>query len=155
MRFNDAVIGLVLIVVAAVTIWLTRSFPAMPGQKYGPELFPRILAAGIAIGGVILVVNGLRNRRPLLALAAWTREPQAVVNFIAVPVALLLYILVSDLLGFLLTAILITFGLLYLFRRRPVSSLVIAVASVAVIQLAFTRLLLVPLPRGILESLIG
>lgn len=155
MRFNDAVIGLILIVVAAVTVWLTRDFPAMPGQKYGPDLFPRILASGIGIGGVILVFNGLRARRPLLSRAAWTGEPQAVMNFLAVPVALVLYILLSELLGFLLTAILITFALLLLLRRRPVSSLLIAVASVAVIQLAFTRLLLVPLPRGILEALLG
>jgi len=155
MRFNDAIIGLVLIAVAAVTIWLTRDFPAMPGQKYGPALFPTIIASGLGLGGLILVLTGLRSGAPALRLADWTRDPRAVTNVIAVPVALLLYILVSETLGFLLTAIILTFALLVLFRRRPVSSLVIALAAALVIQQAFTRLLLVPLPRGLLESMMG
>ncbi len=155
MRFNDAVVGLALIIAAAVTIWLTRDFPSMPGQKYGPDLFPRILATGIALGGLILVFTGLRSRAPLLRFRDWAANPQAVLNFLAVPFALFLYIVLSDRLGFLLTALLITFALLVQFRRRPVSSLVIAIAAVAVIQTAFTRLLLVPLPRGVLEALLG
>jgi len=155
MRFNDAIIGLVLIAVAAVTVWLTRDFPAMPGQNYGPALFPTIIASGLGLGGLILVFTGLRSGAPALRLADWTRDPRAVTNVVAVPVALLLYILISETLGFLLTAIILTFALLVLFRRRPASSLVIALAAALVIQQAFTRLLLVPLPRGLLESLMG
>ena len=51
MRANDAVNGAILILFAAIMIALTASFPAFPGQKYGPSLFPRLLGAGLIICG--------------------------------------------------------------------------------------------------------
>ena len=57
MRTNDALSGLVLIVLASLMIFLTLGFPAFPGQKYGPSLFPRILGTGIIICGLLLVLQ--------------------------------------------------------------------------------------------------
>ena len=156
MRFNDAVIGLVLVVVAGLAIWHTRTFPAMPGQKYGPDLFPILIASGLIIGGVMLIGSGLRSKAPLLLREAWTRSPHLVLNFLSVPLALVFYILFSDLLGFLLAATLVLATLISLYRRgRVVSSVLIAIVASVVIQQAFSRLLLVPLPRGVIENLIG
>lgn len=156
MRFNDAVLGLVLIVVGALTIWHTRTFPSMPGQKYGPDLFPNLIATGLIIGGVILIGSGLRSRAPLVRVGNWARSPHLLLNFVSVPAALLFYILFSDALGFLLAATLVLATLITLYRRgRVVSSIVIAVVAAVVIQQAFSRLLLVPLPRGMIENLIG
>ena len=63
---------------------------------------------------------------------------------------LIVYILVSDWLGFIPTALLLLFGWLVLFRDgKPVSSLVIALAVTLVVHYAFSQLLLVPLPLGI------
>ncbi|WP_119421685.1 tripartite tricarboxylate transporter TctB family protein [Rhodospirillaceae bacterium SYSU D60015] len=156
MRLNDAVIGLVLIVVGLLVIWHTRSFPAMPGQKYGPDLFPSLIAAGLAFGGVILVASGLRARAPFVQMGAWARSPLLLLNFLSVPAALLFYILCSDALGFLLAAPLVLAVLIALYRRgRVVSSVAIAIVAALLIQQAFSRLLLVPLPRGVIENLIG
>lgn len=156
MRFNDAVIGFVLIVVGALVVWHARSFPAMPGQDYGPALFPTLLASGVMLGGAFLVVSGLRQRAALVEWAAWTRQPLLLLNFLSVPAALLFYILFSDALGFLLAASLVLASLIALYRRgHVVSSIVIAAAAAIVIQQAFSRLLLVPLPRGVIENLIG
>ena len=63
MRANDAVNGAILIIFAAIMIALTASFPAFPGQKYGPSLFPRLLGAGLIICGALLVWRGLQARR--------------------------------------------------------------------------------------------
>ena len=46
MRVNDAVIGGVLVLFALAMIWYTRTFPAMPGQDYGPALFPVLIGIG-------------------------------------------------------------------------------------------------------------
>ena len=43
MRANDAISGLVLIVLALAMMALTMQFSGIPRQKYGPALFPRIL----------------------------------------------------------------------------------------------------------------
>ena len=156
MRVNDAVIGVVLMLFAGVMIWHTRTFPAMPGQDYGPALFPVLIGAGLIGTGLILTVSGLRQLSsvPLFSGGAWLRSPLHLVRFGAIVGGLLFYILCSDWLGFIPTALLLTFGWLVLFRGRPVSSLVIALAVTLVVDYAFTKLLLVPLPLGLLEPII-
>jgi len=156
-RLNDAVIGVALILFALVMIWHTRAFPAMPGQDYGPALFPTLIGIGFIVTGVILTVSGLRRRglQPLVGGGEWLRSGPHVVNFLAVVGGLLLYILVSDWLGFILTALLLLFGWLVLFRGgKPISSLAIALAVTLVVNYAFSQLLLVPLPLGLLQPLI-
>ena len=63
MRANDALSGLVLILLSLAMIALTLSFPAFPGQKYGPALFPRILGTGLIVCGAILIWNGINSRK--------------------------------------------------------------------------------------------
>jgi putative tricarboxylic transport membrane protein len=156
-RLNDAVVGVALILFALAVIGYARTFPAMPGQDYGPALFPVLIAIGFIITGVILTVSGLRRRgvQPLVGGGEWLRSGPHVVNFLAVVGGLLLYILVSDWLGFILTSLLLLFGWLVLFRGgKPISSLAIALAVTLAVNYAFSQLLLVPLPLGLLLPLI-
>ena len=76
MKVNDAVIGVALVAFALAMIWHTQSFPAMPGQDYGPALFPRVIGAGFVVTGLILIAGGLARRRtePWLAGANWLRS---------------------------------------------------------------------------------
>jgi putative tricarboxylic transport membrane protein len=156
-RINDAVIGAVLVLFALAMMWHTRTFPAMPGQDYGPAVFPVLIGIGFLITGLILIVSGLRRRKtePWFAGGEWLRSPRHVARFVAVIGGLVAYILVSDWLGFIPTALLLLFGWLMLFRDgKPVSSLVIALSVTLVVHYAFSQLLLVPLPLGILQPLI-
>jgi putative tricarboxylic transport membrane protein len=156
-RLNDAVIGVALVLFALAMIWYTRTFPEMPGQNYGPALFPVLIGIGFLITGAILIVSGLRRRHaePLFGGGEWLRSGPHVVNFLAVTGGLLLYILVSDWLGFILTSLLLLFGWLVLFRGgKLISSFVIAFAVTLVVSYAFGQLLLVPLPLGLLQPLI-
>jgi putative tricarboxylic transport membrane protein len=156
-RLNDAVIGVVLILFALAVIWHTRTFPAMPGQDYGPALFPTLISIGFIVTGAILIVSGLRRLRaePLFGGGEWLRSRPHVINFLAVVGGLLLYILLSGWLGFIVTGMLLLFGWLVLFRRgKPVSSFVIALAVTLGVNYAFSQLLLVPLPLGVLQPLL-
>ena len=157
MRINDAVIGAVLVLFALAMMWHTRTFPAMPGQDYGPALFPVLIGIGFLITGLILVVSGLRRQKTegWFTGGEWLRSRTHVARFVAVLGGLIVYILVSGWLGFIPTALLLLFGWLVLFRDgKPVSSLVIALAVTLVVHYAFSQLLLVPLPLGILQPLI-
>lgn len=154
MRVNDAVIGAALVLFALAMILYTRTFPSMPGQDYGPALFPVLIGVGFLICGAILIVGGISRLRtePLFAGAAWLRSPPHLIDFFAVTGGLLVYILISDWLGFIPTAFLLMSGWLMLFRGgKPVSSAVIALLSTLVVNYAFTQLLLVPLPLGLLR----
>jgi putative tricarboxylic transport membrane protein len=156
-RLNDAVIGFALVLFALAMILHTRTFPAMPGQDYGPALFPVLIGIGFLVTGAILIVSGLRRRHtePLFGGGDWLRSPWHVSKFLAVVGGLLLYILISDWLGFILTSLLLLSGWLALFRGgKPLSSFAIALAVTLGVDYAFSQLLLVPLPLGVLQPLL-
>jgi putative tricarboxylic transport membrane protein len=156
MRFNDTIVGATFIVLAAIMIALTFSFPAFPGQNYGPSLFPRILGAGIILCSLLLI---LRERRlampvPWLVLADWVRQRRNIASFGLMLAAMLFYLFASDALGFIPCAFLIQIVLFLWFGVRPVTAVVVAVAMTALVHWFFGSMMLVPLPRGILDSVL-
>jgi putative tricarboxylic transport membrane protein len=156
-RVNDAISGVVLVLFALAMIAYTRTFPAMPGQNYGSALFPVMIGVGMIICGVILIVGGLARRRtePMFGGTEWLRSPRHVAGFLAMVGGLLFYILVSDWLGFIPTALLLLFGWIVLLRGgRPASALALALAVVLVVDYVFKSLLLVPLPLGLLQPIL-
>lgn len=155
MKLNDAVFGVALLMLAALMVFQASGFPGMPGQKYGPALFPTLIASGLAICGVLLISRGVaaRRSRPWFAIGPWIRSPRHVAAAFLVIAGLVFYILVSDWLGFVLTGTILLFGLLVLLHRRPVMSLAISVVVVLTIQYGFVELLRVPLPSGVLRTM--
>jgi putative tricarboxylic transport membrane protein len=155
MKISDTVSGLVLILFALGVFYLTRSFPPMPGQRFGPSLLPNVIAAIMGTCGLILIVQAIRRRQvlPLLVLPDWAHVPKYAVNFSVVLASLLFYILASDRLGFLIAGFIAVFALLLTWRRGSLlSTAAIALISVIVIQLFFGTLLRVGLPWGVLET---
>jgi len=152
-HFSDSLFGLVLLGAAVAIVWHAQSFPAMPGQDYGPALFPVLIGVGFGLCGAALLVGGLRRRQPWVQWDDWVHSHRHLANFLAVPVALGFYILASDWLGFLPTSVLLLTGLFVKLRGRPLSSLVVAVAVTLLIHTVFSRYLLVPLPWGLLTPL--
>jgi putative tricarboxylic transport membrane protein len=153
MRLNDAIFGVLLIVFAIAEIAYTRTFPSLHGQAYGPDLFPILIGVGFLITGAILTIQGLAQRavQPLVETGAWAADRRNVVNFALVPLALLFYIAASDWLGFILTAFIIMLVLLKSFGSGMVTALVIAALTTLGIHTLFARVLLVPLPWGVLQ----
>jgi putative tricarboxylic transport membrane protein len=156
MRFSDAVIGAVLIGLAIMTALATRSFPEMPGQNYGPALFPRLLSAGLATSGVLLMLSGLRERatQPLVALDDWARSARGLGTLAITLAVLVFYVLASEPLGFLPTAFITVSAVMVRLRGRWPSSVLIAAATTLLVHRIFYGLLLVPLPWGVLEPLV-
>jgi putative tricarboxylic transport membrane protein len=153
-RVNDALSGIVLVVFAIAMMAYTTTFPSMPGQDYGPALFPVLIGIGFLVCGLILIVSGVRRLKeePWFTGGPWLRSPAHILDFFAVVGGLLAYILVSDWLGFIPTAFLLLLGWLMLFRGgKPLSSAAIALGATLVVDYAFTQLLLVPLPLGLLR----
>jgi putative tricarboxylic transport membrane protein len=156
MRFNDAIIGLVLLLFGgAVTIHSQMSFPGLPGQQYGPAFFPTILGVALAGCGILLIVQGIIKRRevPMMALGDWAFSSHHRVNFFLVMVALVFYILVSDWLGFIPTAFAVTTVLMLRFRVPIFPALGTSVASTLIIHSFFYKFMLVPLPWGLLQPI--
>ncbi len=156
MRANDIISGLVLIVLALAMMALTIDFPAFPGQKYGPSLFPRILGTGVIVCGALIIMNGVRARRagaPWVEIAPWVYEPWRVGSFLLTLAMVLLYILVADTVGFILIALVFLGSLFLWLGVRPVTAVLTAVITTISIQYFFGTLLRVPLPRGWLTNI--
>ena len=49
MRLHDSLLGALLLALAAALFAYTFTFPDMPGQRYGPALFPRLIALGLSL----------------------------------------------------------------------------------------------------------
>ena len=62
MKLNDAVWGALLVLLAAAVLVHVQSFGTIPGQKYGPAIFPGLAACCLAICGALLIYNGLADR---------------------------------------------------------------------------------------------
>lgn len=157
MRANDAVSGLVLIICSLAAIALTMSFPDFPGQKYGPALFPRILCVGIIICGTVMVWSGLATRRagaPWVEVAPWLYDPRRVTSFLLVLALLLIYIFLSDTIGFIPLALFFLGSLFLWLGVRLIPTIVIAIATTAAIYWFFAFMLRVPLPRGWLTTVL-
>lgn len=154
MKFNDAIFGVVLAALSAAILIHVQAFPKTPGQDVGPALFPGILAAGLGIGGLILIARGWAARPgiPWLVLAPWTRSPRHVLACLLVIAAPVFYILVADRLGFLPTATLMLVALFAVLRVPLRWNLPVAVIVSFCIHFAFYKMLKVPLPWGVLKD---
>jgi putative tricarboxylic transport membrane protein len=151
MRINDAVVGACLIALAIAILVHIQAYPLIPGQKYGPALFPGVIAAGLGVCGLLLVRRGVRQGRPLVSGGAWLRSPALATNFLLVCGVLAFYAAFAGTLGFLITGVLCLLALFLKLRVRPLPAIVVAVAATLVIHTLFYKFLRVPLPWGVLE----
>ncbi|MEO9877088.1 MAG: tripartite tricarboxylate transporter TctB family protein [Anderseniella sp.] len=152
MRFNDSVFGLILIAFAIAEITYSRTFPRLHGQDYGPDLFPTIIGAGLMLFGGILVARGWAQRttQPMVVVGDWAQNRCNVVNVVILLGSIVFYILFSTWLGFIPTALLIQSILLVRLGSSLITSVIIAAISTMTIHTLFAKLLLVPLPWGLL-----
>ena len=80
MKVNDAIWGALFLLLSTVLLVHVQSFPKIPGQQYGPAIFPGVLAASLGICAVLLIVKGFaarthgHERSRWLALEPWTRS---------------------------------------------------------------------------------
>tara|TARA_R110002072_G_scaffold49863_9_gene134983 strand:+ start:1609 stop:2073 length:465 start_codon:yes stop_codon:yes gene_type:complete len=153
MKANDLIIGALTLLVGLLLLITSFDYPALPGQAYGAGTMPRLLG-GLGIGlGVALLVKGWRGGVALVSLDAWARDRRAI-GVAGTLVTTVFVILVSGDLGFVVTAIIAMFAMMLIGGIRVALALVVSVSASLVIYLAFSRLLLVPLPRGPVENLL-
>jgi len=157
MKINDVLIGACLFVLAIYIFVYAQTLPAMHGQPFGAATFPTVIALGLAACSALLAVRAWRGRRhhpDWVEFADWARVPRTRANFFITLGLILLYVVLSDRVGFipLSIAILVT---MFVRQKIPiVRGLVIAVLVTLAIQYAFGSLLRIPLPRGILTEVL-
>jgi putative tricarboxylic transport membrane protein len=154
MKINDAIFGVIIAMLGAVVLVHVQGFPNIPGQQYGPGLFPGSIAAGFIVCGVLLIISGLRGRNgnPWLEAGAWMRSPQQLRAVAAIIAGMAAYIVLADFVGFLILAPILLFVWFLALGVRWTTAIIAAVLTTLVIWYAFYKLLRVPLPWGVLTK---
>jgi putative tricarboxylic transport membrane protein len=154
MRLHPSLLGLMFIALAAAFFGYTFTFPAFPGQRYGPALFPRVIAVGIALCGLVLVVRGRRSGAPWLALDPALREPRRLASFAATLGAIVFYLLAAPALGFVPVAAIVVGGLAWWLGARVWVAVAAGVVASLVVHWFFASVMRVPLPRGLFMQIL-
>lgn len=157
MKLSDTVWGVLLLGLSAVVLWHIQSFPPMPGQRFGPAVFPGVTAIALGVCALLLIGKGLAHRREAGdehvwgRLEPWTRSTRHLTAFLLVIGVNVFYIFASAPLGFIPTCVAYLSALFLVFGVRGRWILPIAILVTLGIHYAFYKLLKVPLPWGILQ----
>jgi putative tricarboxylic transport membrane protein len=157
LKVNDAIWGMLLLLLAAALLVHVQSFPTIPGQNYGPALLPGMVGAGLGVCGMLLVIKGLAIRRKgehlhWIRFEAWTRMPRRVLAFVIAIGVNVFYILTVDFLGFIPAGTIYLAALFAVLSVRLRTAVPLALAVTLAIHYAFYKLLRVPLAWGLLQG---
>lgn len=154
-RSGDLVAGALTAAFGVAVVVYVQGFPSLAGGYPGPALFPGIIGGLMVVFGLTLIVQSARRTVGLDDAGRPAAPPSrlwrgAVPNALAVLLGVVVYLLVVDVLGFLLTMALLLLLLMLKLRTRLVVAVPASIAATLVIYAFFRGLLLVPLPAGIL-----
>ncbi len=154
MKFNDALSGAALLVLATAVLINAAGFPDIPGQQVGPAVFPGLVAALLGACALLMIVKGLAQSKAhaWVQPGRWLMSPHHRRNFLIIIGCLLFYVQASEALGFLLCSVLILAALFLALSVRRALILPLAVLITLAIHTVFYKGLRVPLPWGVLQS---
>lgn len=157
MKFNDAIIGIVVALLGAAIVSQAWYFPRAQHIPYGPGFLPTLLGFGMLLCGGVLIAGGIaaRHTQPMAQFGEWVRSPRHVFGFALILASLGFYALLADDIGHLACSVIILFALIYYLSGRLLRAAIVSIVASIAIQLFFVDVLLVPLPWGILEPYSG
>lgn len=157
MKVSDFTLALMLLALAAAMVVGATSFPPMPGQAFGPRLFPNLVATGFVLCALVLIGRAAKARAIKLAIVTpdWWSEPGRRGNLAILLGSIVAYTLLVERVGFVLT----TFAMLVLLMKRLGAgwraTLIASFLGTLVTYLLFAYWLRVPLPNGTWGLLTG
>lgn len=160
MRLPDYVTGLFLAGLGSLTYYGGSLLPPVPGQQVGPNVFPMVIGAGLAICGVMIALNVGRNfedeaEADLAAIEGGAAAPEETrplyrLRVLLPPGLLLFYVLAVERIGFIATAAVVIFISSLALGARLKLAVPLALLAPIGVHLVFYKLLRVPLPAGLI-----
>lgn len=151
MKLSDLIIGLILVIFSVTGLVYTNlTFPSSPDGTPGPDLFPNILFSLLCICGVIMMVKSWREKSVTPLVSFPTLNFSGFISILILLLFVVIYINFSDRIGFIPLGFAIIVCLSLWLRVNWRVSLVSAVVTTLVIYVLFVKVLLVPLPQGIM-----
>ena len=153
MRIHDSLLGVLLTIFGAWVLVSSLGFPKLPGQPIGPGSFPAVLGVVFIAGGIMLFASGLRQGWSQVVMFApeW-RRPTRVASAFLVVFGTIGVAWSFEWLGFPVAAALLLLPLYLMSGLHGFVWPLVALIFLGVLHIVMTRLLLVPLPDGLLGA---
>ncbi|MGQ4877531.1 tripartite tricarboxylate transporter TctB family protein [Billgrantia sp. LNSP4103-1] len=147
MTINDRIFGILMIFVAVAYGWGAAQLPESFGgsEAVGPETFPLLLAVVLGLSSLYMVLRPDPDN-------AWPWSRTGVELIVAV-VVLVLYAMLLEPLGFILSTTLAVGTLCWRMGSVPIRAFIIGAAAGVVVFLLFNFALDLALPLGVLSFL--
>jgi putative tricarboxylic transport membrane protein len=150
---TDLFLGLGFAIGGAVVVAASQTTPTIPGQAFGPGFFPFLIGCGLIAGGVVMATRAVTDPAvPELAAGPAARGPAHVMTLAFVLIGLVGCIFLLEPVGFIPVTTALTAGFMILLRVSPLVAASLALAGSIVVTLIFSKILLVPLPSGLLQG---
>lgn len=146
-------LGVISILIGVALILGSRGLGAIPGQDYGADTLPRVIAVFSICVGIAMLIQALRPRHMADSASAaegdtdWMRNINAWLRLAGGLALVIAYALFSPVTGFVIAGFVTVAGLALLMGVRPLYSVILGIVAAFVLRYLFADLLLVPLPR--------
>ena len=143
--FSELVIGIACIVLGAVVFIAAGNLQTVR-LGIGPAGMPKFVSVLLMVLGVAQTLTAVKNG---VKAPEFNVDKKAASLFMAAVVMSVVYVLLVDMIGFLIMTPLLLVGLMYLFGERSfVKMIVIAAITTVCIWLLFTEVFMIFLPVG-------
>ena len=148
----DVVTGSGVIGFAAFILLYSMGFPPAKGTDFGPALFPRVIASILLLLGALVLYRAWRVRSGAQDCAGEAEADSLATtaagmrNVLVTIVAVVAYILVVDMLGFIPTTIVFLFALMKTYGLTTLKSVLFSCLITGFVYVLFSMLLRVVLP---------
>lgn len=150
MKRANIIFGIIAIIIAGFVFNQLASFPDAQPDEVGADFFPRLLAIGLGLSGIVLIINTLVSKNPETDEGPSFNLKSLLRAFISL-IAVLVYCLSLDLFGFIASSILfLTFMMFLLQERNIIKIMTISAVITASVFVIFSEFLLIDLPLGTL-----
>lgn len=155
--------GTILSLLGVGVIAESMRLPTIPGQTYGPGFFPMLVGIGLLVFGAVYALNARRPMQPVIMLegegtaldeAEETPPERPFYGALAwLIIGLVATILFWENVGFILLMSIVLTIFMTLLGVRIWQAAIVAIVSTIMVYLIFIKILMVPLPAGLLAPL--
>lgn len=150
MKTADIFGGVIGILIGLGAIWEGTKMPTDVVMKIGPSFFPNILAGFLILFSVVLLINALKGKSKGTIAPLRLSDPGVRRGLITLA-ATIVFCVVLDPLGFILTSIIfLAFMMLVLGKRSALALTTVPPLVTFAIWLVFEKMLYLSLPPGLL-----
>ena len=150
----DRVIFVCTLLLAGVYFWATEKLPSLEiGDPLGPKAFPRLLGAGLIVTAVILALEMVRGRKPVVSDVPKAEPVDRATYFVVAGASVwtFVFFLLFEPLGYVLAGSIYLIGMTCYFNKgKWTANILTSVLFSLGSYLLFVKALGVNLARGIL-----